>query len=70
VESQTTNPTLNPFQPAIVRLQSLAPVMLVAVLAVAILTEGLFPDVWTKSLLAIGLPLDLLAALWLTRPRE
>jgi hypothetical protein len=45
-------------------------VLLVLVLAAAIFSDGVLPEAWTKAILALGLPLDIAAALWLTRARD
>ncbi len=42
-------------------------VLLAAGLTLAIVTDGAIPGIWTKILLALTLPLNLLTALWLTR---
>ena len=67
---ETHVPTLHRWLPGAPRLYSLAPVLLVVVLAAAIFSDGVLPDAWTKAILALGLPLDIAAALWLTRARE
>ena len=45
----------------------LATVLLVVGLALAIATDGIMPALGTKALLASILPLNIVAALWLTR---
>ena len=67
---ETNAPALYRWLPGSTRLLSLAPVLLVLVLAAAIFSDGVLPEPWTKGLLALGLPLDIAAALWLTRARE
>ena len=44
-------------------------ILLLAGLAVAIATEGFLPGAWTKALLLLALPLDIVTAARLTRPR-
>lgn len=51
------------------KLGPLAAFLLAAGLALAILTDGLVPGIWTKLLLAGTLPLNIVTALWLTRPK-
>jgi hypothetical protein len=51
------------------KLQPLAAVLLAVGLLAAIVTDGLVPGLWTKLLLAGSLPLNIVTALWLTRPR-
>jgi hypothetical protein len=63
-------PALTRWLPGAPRLYSLAPVLLVLVLAAAIFSDGVLPATWTKAILALGLPLDIAAALWLTRARD
>ena len=48
------------------KLGPLAALLLAAALAIAILTDGLVPGLWTKLLLAGTLPLNIVTALWLT----
>jgi hypothetical protein len=45
-------------------------VALAGLLAVAILTDGAVPALWTTTLLLLTLPLDFATALWLTSPRS
>ena len=50
------------------KLEPVAAVLLAAGLLAAIVTDGLVPDLLTKLLLAASLPLNIVTAVWLTRP--
>ena len=51
------------------RLEPLATIVLAAGLTLAIATDGVLPDVWTRALLVLALPFNVVTAARLTRPR-
>jgi hypothetical protein len=53
----------------VARFEPLAALLLAVGVTVAIATDGILPAYGTKALLALALPLNVITALWLTRPR-